>query len=107
MSATTLAALALLWLGPIFSPDPKLWIRAANTGDECSRALGSVGRIDVVSWRRLNRLFQSWRSKTQRPIHPRLLRTLAKLQQHFGGRRIELTSGYRVPDNPNLSLIHI
>ena len=31
-------------------------------------------------------------------MHPRLLRTLAHIQQHFESRRIEVVSGYRVPE---------
>jgi uncharacterized protein YcbK (DUF882 family) len=77
-----------------------LWIRNIHTNEEIHvQPFGSRGHVNRRAWSQLNRLFRSWPTNERRTINPRLLRTLAQLQRHFGGRRIELLSGYRVPEN--------
>lgn len=85
-----------------------LWIHNVHTGDTLRvRPFGRLGRPAPRAWRAVNRLFRSWRTDQRRTIHPRLLRVLLRVQQHFGGRRIELVSGYRVPENADaLSSYH-
>lgn len=78
-----------------------LWMRNAHTGEEIRfRPFRSRSLLEPVAWARLNRFMRSWRTEKRRTMHPRLLRLLAQVQRHFGGHRIELTSGYRVPDVP-------
>jgi uncharacterized protein YcbK (DUF882 family) len=89
--------------------DPRvLWLRNVHTGEELRiRPFGRDGIPLYVPWGRANHLFRSWRSGEARPINPRLLRVLAHVQERFGGRRIELVSGYRVPDDrDHLSSYH-
>jgi uncharacterized protein YcbK (DUF882 family) len=60
-----------------------------------------------LDWLHLKHLFRSHRTKTTRAISPRLLRVLAQVQCHFGGRRIELVSDYRGPERADaLSSYH-
>jgi uncharacterized protein YcbK (DUF882 family) len=91
------------------SGDPRtLWLYNIHTREELRiRPFGPYGRPEELAWRRLNRFFRSWRTTQRRSVHPRLLRTLARIQQHFGGRRLDIVSGYRVPANPDaLSSYH-
>jgi uncharacterized protein YcbK (DUF882 family) len=77
-----------------------VWFYNVHTGEELRlRPFARYGRIEPAAWRRLNRFFRSWRTGRRRPVHPRLVRVLAHLQTHFGGRRIEVVSGYRVPED--------
>jgi uncharacterized protein YcbK (DUF882 family) len=87
-----------------------LWIRNVHSREELRiRPFGRYGVPLRLAWARLNHLFRSWRTGDRRPIHPRLLRVLAHLQHRFGGRRIELVSGYRDPGpgDPASSYHHV
>jgi uncharacterized protein YcbK (DUF882 family) len=85
-----------------------LWLRNARTGEEARILVDTaVGGLDPGEWRRANRALRSWRTGRPRTMHPRLLRLLLRIQRHFGGRRIEVVSGYRVPDDAgDLSSYH-
>ena len=74
-----------------------LRIRNARTGETIAVRFGDQGRLRPVDWARLGRVFGA-RDGRRRAIHPRLLRTLAHIQRHFGAARIELLSGYRTRD---------
>jgi uncharacterized protein YcbK (DUF882 family) len=77
-----------------------LWIRNVHTNEELRvQPFGDSGIPRITEWNRIVRLFRSWRTDKRRTINPRLLRTLAHLQSQVGGRRIELVSGYRAPEN--------
>lgn len=74
-----------------------LWLYNVHSKEElhvvAMEPTGMMGR----TWRRANHFFRSWRTQQRRTVHPRLLRTLAHIQSHFGKRRIEIISGYRTP----------
>jgi uncharacterized protein YcbK (DUF882 family) len=85
-----------------------LWLYNVHTREELRiRPFASATRLRPLAWRRINRVLRSWRTDRRRPMHPRLVRTLARVQNQFAGRRIEVVSGYRVPeDTDNLSSYH-
>jgi len=73
-----------------------LWLRNVHNGEELRlRPFGMHGLPKAIAWRQITRLFRS-SQKERRTINPGLLRTLAQMQRHFGNRRIDLYSGYRV-----------
>lgn len=77
-----------------------LWLHGTHLNEELRLApFGVHGVPRWIAWRRVDHLFRSHRTKESRTINPRLLRLLAQIQRHFEGRRIELLSGYRTPDN--------
>ncbi len=94
---------ASLFLGLAW-PQP-VWIRTTHTGEEAKLRIPIYG-IDHMTLRHANRLFRSWRTNLKRPIHPKLLRHLHRVQAHFGQRAIELSSGYRIPDGSRLRSFH-
>jgi uncharacterized protein YcbK (DUF882 family)/LysM repeat protein len=63
------------------------------------RYLGPVvderGRLLPKAAARLERMLRSRTSGKQHPIHPRLVRLLASVSDHFGGRTILVVSGFR------------
>jgi uncharacterized protein YcbK (DUF882 family) len=106
MTGAVLLLAALLQM-----PGPRrdlLWLRNVHTGEEVRIFVATaIGGLDQGEWRRANRTLRSWRTGRARTMHPRLLRVLLRVQRHFGGRRIEVVSGYRVPsDAGDLSSYH-
>jgi len=86
-------------LGDARADNRSLWLYNTHTKEEIRiRPFSRHGIPDRSSWARLSRFFRSWRTEKRRTIHPRLLRVLAQVQRHFGGSRIDLVSGYRVPE---------
>jgi len=79
--------------------DPRiLWLHNVHTDEDVRlQPFRRHGRLARLAWLRLDRLFRSARTGGRRTINPRLFRVLAQIQRHFGGRRLELVSGYRVP----------
>jgi len=77
-----------------------LWIHGTHLDEEVRvTPFGRHGIPRWIAWRRFDRLFRSHRTREVRAVNPRLLRVLAQIQRHFDGRRIELLSGYRSPDD--------
>jgi uncharacterized protein YcbK (DUF882 family) len=75
-----------------------LWLKHLHRRDEIRLLPFSARGVPCrLSWNALTRFFRSRQGGVRRTVHPRLLRTLAQIQAHFGGRRIELMSGYRAP----------
>lgn len=107
MKAVAVPLLVTLATGPAAADHRTLWLHDIHRGDEIRlQPFGPRGVPDRLAWARLTRFFRS-RHDGRRAVHPRLLRVLAQIQRHFGGRRIDLLSGYREPDNPeHLSSYH-
>jgi uncharacterized protein YcbK (DUF882 family) len=105
-----LVLVAVLAAGvPPAGADPRgIWVKNLHTNEEAHlRPFGELGVPTPLGWARADHLFRSWRTDRARPINPRLLRVLGALQRRLGGRRIELVSGFRVPDrNDRLSSYH-
>ena len=57
--------------------------------------LGADGRVMPQAHARISRLLRDLRANKQMPIDPRLLRLVAEVSDHFGGRTIVVVSGYR------------
>ncbi len=93
---------AICFLGVLTNAqaDSALRMRNPKNGEQARIFVGHLGQIAPIAWRRANRFMRSWRKKAQRPMHPRLLRTLRHIQKHFRGKPIQLSSGYRVADTP-------
>ena len=53
------------------------------------------GSYNVDSLKSLSHLLRCRRTDTEIPMEPRLFAILSHVYDHFGGRRIEVTSGYR------------
>src|SRR4051812_32878597 len=93
--AVALTVLVAVYARQAAAPDFRtLWIRSVHLHEELRLApFGTHGLVRTLDWLRLDRLFRSHRTLKARAIHPRLLRVLAQIQRHFGGRRLELLSG--------------
>lgn len=77
---------------------PQLWMYDIHSRTEVRRDLFAYnGVLDWNGWSQMNDFFRSWRTREAHPVAPRLLELLVRTQAQFGGRRIELVSGFRSP----------
>ncbi len=78
-----------------------IWLYNVHTGEELRlRPFDRHGRIGRSARAQIARVFRSTRTERRRAISPRLIRLLVQVQRHFRGPRIDLVSGYRVPEDP-------
>ena len=100
-------AVVILAAGVVHADHRRLWLHDVYRGDDLRIApFSDHGHVRAVDWVKLTRFFRS-RPGARHPVHPGLLRVLAHVQSHFDGRRLELLSGYRQPDDPQaLSSYH-
>lgn len=77
----------------------RLRVYNVHTHERATLVVPTFGRLPELQYRRAKRIWRSWRTQRRRPVHPRLLRTLARIQRRFDGATIELLSGFRVPEN--------
>ncbi len=98
----TLCLTVLWFLGAVGPQEPRsLWIYNAHTHEERrDRPFVQYGLVETQRWAGWSRIFRSWRTQERRTVNPRLLRVLAQIQSYFGGRRLELVSGFRSPKDP-------
>jgi uncharacterized protein YcbK (DUF882 family) len=81
---------------PLGRPSGNLHIAAINTGDEAVVNLfNDDGSYDVKALEELSHVLRCRRTDAEKPIDPRLLTLLSHIYDHFGGKTIELVSGYR------------
>jgi uncharacterized protein YcbK (DUF882 family) len=92
---------------PVCHDYRRLWLKDLYRGDELRLApFGPHGNQCRRNWLELSRFFRD-RQGHRRSVAPGLLRVLAQVQRHFGGRQLHLMSGYRAPDDHNaLSSYH-
>jgi LysM repeat protein len=57
--------------------------------------LGADGKVMPQAHARISHLMRDLRANKQLPIDPRLLRLVAEVSDHFGGRTVVVVSGYR------------
>lgn len=53
------------------------------------------GKLTKDAEREVSRVLASWRTGKEHTIHPRLIKMLSKVSDHFGGRPIRVVSGFR------------
>lgn len=66
----------------------------------------SDGDFDDAALARLDRNFRCWRTNNERAVDPRLYEMLSRIYDHFGGKRIELVSGFRFQRNESSRHFH-
>jgi uncharacterized protein YcbK (DUF882 family) len=82
--------------GPLPPPSGKLHVLSVNTGDEAEVNLfNHDGSYDVAALAEINHVLRCRRTDDEKSIDPRLLTLLSHVYDHFGGKTIEVVSGYR------------
>jgi uncharacterized protein YcbK (DUF882 family) len=81
---------------PLDHPSGHLHIYSVNSREDVEVDLyGNDGDFSPAALDQLNHLWRCKRTNTEKPINPHLFEILSLLQDHFGGRTIELVSGFR------------
>lgn len=89
------AAAAAAQYGRPRNPGVVTFFRALHRETLRIRVLDSRGRPRGAARRRLTHLMRARQSGEEVQVHPRLMRALVQVSDHFGGRKIYVVSGYR------------
>lgn len=92
---------------PVAKPSGDVWLYSPNFREEVRvNIYDQKGRFDEQALAELDRLFRCKRTGEQRAVDPRLYQTVSVIQDHFGGKRIELVSGFRFQENESSRHFH-
>ncbi len=92
---------------PLPRPSGKIHIlHAALKEDEELNIYKPDGSYDEATLARLDSVFRCRRTGEERAVDPRLYEILSIIYDHFGGRPIELTSGFRYQRNEGSRHFH-
>ena len=81
---------------PLARPSGHLRLYSVNFHEEVEVDLyNSDGSFNEAALDQLNHFWRCRRTGTEKPIDPRLFELLSHLSDHFGGKRLELVSGFR------------
>ncbi len=81
-------------------PSGNVWVYTENLHEEVKvNIYDENGDFDDEALAALDHEFRCRRTKEERAFDPRLYETLSRLQDHFGGKRIHLVSGFRFQRN--------
>ena len=84
---------------PLEKPSGNLWVRAENTGEELKVNIYKAdGSFDDASLAQLDEMWRCLRSGKIRAVRPELYEQISRMQDHFGGKQIQLVSGFRYPE---------
>ena len=78
----------------------ELWVFSENMHEEVKVQLyDAEGEFDDTALAALDHEFRCRRTNEERSVDPRLYEILSRIQDHFGGKRIHLVSGFRFQRN--------
>ncbi|MEO8699276.1 MAG: DUF882 domain-containing protein [Kofleriaceae bacterium] len=84
---------------PLPRPSGDLWIYAENLDEEIRVQIYKPdGSFDNASLARLDDLFRCVASGEVRAVRAELYEQLSRIQDHFGGKQMQLVSGFRFPE---------
>jgi uncharacterized protein YcbK (DUF882 family) len=90
---------------PVARPSGHLHLYAVNFREEVAVDLyKGDGQLDPAAIDQLNHIWRCKRTGTEKPVNPRLFEILSLVSDHFGGRTIELVSGFR--NQPHTTSFH-
>ena len=80
-------------------PSGNIWLYVENLGEEVKLNIYKRdGSFNDAALATLDDLFRCVRSGAVRAVRPQLYEHLSRIYDHFGGKRIELVSGFRFVD---------
>jgi uncharacterized protein YcbK (DUF882 family) len=81
---------------PLDQPSGDIWLRAENLGEEQKLNIYKAdGSFDDEALAKLDTLFRCVRTGEVRAVRAQLYEQLSRIYDHFGGKRIDLVSGFR------------
>ncbi len=92
---------------PVPRPSGDIWVYAVNFREEIQvNIYGEDGSVNEEALAQLDEGFRCKRTHESRAVDPRLYETLSTIYDHFGGKRIELVSGFRFQRNEGSRHFH-
>jgi uncharacterized protein YcbK (DUF882 family) len=92
---------------PVPKPSGEVWLYSANFREEVRvNIYDPNGGFNDEALAQLDHIFRCKRTGEQRAVDPRLYETVSVIQDHFGGKRIELVSGFRFQENESSRHFH-
>ena len=92
---------------PVRRPSGDVWLYSANFREEVKvNIYDASGGFDDEALAQLDHIFRCKRTGEQRAVDPRLYETVSVIQDHFGGKQIELVSGFRFQENETSRHFH-
>lgn len=101
------AAKSTLRTEPLTRPSGDVWLRAENLADEAKvNIYKKDGSFDEASLARLDDLFRCKQTGEVRAVRTELYEQLSRIYDHFGGKRIDLVSGFRFAERSSSRHFH-
>jgi uncharacterized protein YcbK (DUF882 family) len=90
------ASKSTLRTDPLDPPSGEIWLSAENLGEEAKvNIYKEDGSFDDAALAKLDDLFRCTKTGEVRAVRTELYEQLSRIYDHFGGKRIELVSGFR------------
>ncbi|MBZ0233483.1 MAG: DUF882 domain-containing protein [Deltaproteobacteria bacterium] len=92
---------------PLERPSGDVWLRSPNVAGEARvNIYKEDGSFDEAALATLDELFRCKRTGEVRAVDPRLYEQLSRISDHFGGKQIELVSGFRFAERSSSRHYH-
>lgn len=92
---------------PLEKPSGNLWIKAANQGVELKVQLYKKdGSLDRAALSQLDDMFRCLATGEVRAVNTDIYENLSRIQDHFGGKQIEMYSSFRYTDRTSSRHFH-
>lgn len=99
--------LASLETSELERPSGNLWLRSDNLREDLKVQLYKPdGSYDEAVLAELDSIFRCRRTQEVRAMDPRLYDQLSRIQDHFGGKQIEIVSGFRFAERSSSRHFH-
>ncbi len=92
---------------PLAKPTGDVWVHAENLGEEAQvNIYKKDGSFDDAALAKLDDLFRCRQTGEVRAVRPELYEQLSRISDHFGGKKIELVSGFRFAERNSSRHFH-
>jgi len=92
---------------PLAKPSGDIWLRAENLDEEVKLNIFKAdGTYDEAALAKLDELFRCRQTHEVRAVRPELYEQLSRIYDHFGGRRVDLVSGFRFAERDSSRHFH-
>lgn len=103
------AARTSLRTEPLPRPSGDIWLRAENLGEEVRVNIykpDGSGELDESALAKLDELFRCRQTGEVRAVRSDLYEQLSRIYDHFGGKRVDLVSGFRFAERSSSRHYH-
>lgn len=101
------AAKSKLRTEPLAKPSGEVWLRAENLAQEARvNIYKEDGSLNEASLAQLDELFRCRQTGEVRAVRSELYEQLSRIYDHFGGKRVDLVSGFRFAERSSSRHFH-